>query len=68
MRKPESGLIINYKFWVGESVTRAASCAYIITKQLPECGGEFKYRMKSGSELRERVARELAGIGLRGVN
>jgi hypothetical protein len=32
--------------------------AYEITKQLPESGGEFEYRIKSMNERHERVVRE----------
>jgi hypothetical protein len=34
--------------------------AYEITKQLPESGGEFEYRIKSMNERHERVVRESA--------
>jgi hypothetical protein len=64
--------MVNHKFRVGQKVTLAASVlkrsaatgAYVITKQLPERGGELEYRIKSVSEPHERVAREseLAGI------
>jgi hypothetical protein len=37
---------------------RAAGGGYVITRQLPERGGEFEYRIKSVSEPHERVARE----------
>jgi len=54
------------KFKAGQRVTlaanptnrRAASGGYVITRQLPERGGEFEYRIKSVSEPHERVARE----------
>ena len=56
----------NPKFRVGQSVTFAANIrargatagAYVVTKQLPERGDEFEYRIKSPSEAHERVARE----------
>jgi hypothetical protein len=32
--------------------------AYVVTKRLPERGGEFEYRIKSVNEPHERVARE----------
>ncbi len=55
-----------HKFRAGQRVTLAANFAnrssggggYVITKQLPERGGEFEYRVKSTSEPHERVARE----------
>jgi hypothetical protein len=55
-----------HKFKSGQRVTlaasatsrRAASSGYVITRQLPERGGEFEYRIKSVSEPHERVARE----------
>jgi hypothetical protein len=60
-----------HKFRAGQSVTLSANFAnrnaggagYVVTRQLPERGGEFEYRVKSVSEPHERVAREseLAG-------
>jgi hypothetical protein len=55
-----------HKFRAGQRVTlaagftnrRSASPGYVVTKQLPERGGEFEYRIKSASESHERVARE----------
>ncbi len=55
-----------HRFKAGQRVTlasgitsrRAASGGYVITRQLPERGGEFEYRIKSVSEPHERVARE----------
>jgi hypothetical protein len=55
-----------HKFRAGQRVTlavsftnrRSASAGYVVTKQLPERGGEFEYRIKSVSEPHERVARE----------
>jgi hypothetical protein len=55
-----------HKFRTGQRVTLAATFAnwrsgsggYVVTKQLPERGGEFEYRIKSVSEPHERVARE----------
>jgi hypothetical protein len=32
--------------------------AYEVTKQLPESGGEFEYRIKSMNERHDRVVRE----------
>jgi hypothetical protein len=54
------------KFRAGQRVTlagsamsrRAAGGGYVITRQLPERGGEFEYRIKSVAEPHERVARE----------
>lgn len=54
------------KFRVGHRVTFAAYSkfrdaapgVYVVTKQLPERGDEFEYRIKSPSEPHERVARE----------
>jgi hypothetical protein len=55
----------NHKFRVGQIVqlTPALSRnvpggAYQVTKQLPDIGGEFEYRIKSVNEPHERVARE----------
>jgi hypothetical protein len=58
--------VAEHKFQAGQKVTLAANFAnrsaggtgYVITKQLPERGGEFEYRIKSTSEPHERVARE----------
>jgi hypothetical protein len=55
-----------HKFRAGQRVTlttafvnrSVASAGYVVTKQLPERGGEFEYRVKSVSEPHERVARE----------
>lgn len=55
-----------HKFQAGQRVTltvafanrRAANAGYVVTRQLPERGGEFEYRIKSVSEPHERVARE----------
>jgi hypothetical protein len=55
-----------HKFRTGQRVTLAASAAsrraaagsYVITRQLPERGGEFEYQIKSAAESHERVARE----------
>ena len=55
-----------HRFRAGQRVTlaaslanrRAANAAYVVTRQLPERGGEFEYRIKSVSEPHERVARE----------
>ena len=53
------------KFHVGEAVILDRSAnrnvpggVYEVTKQLPENGGEFEYRIKSPTEPHERVARE----------
>jgi hypothetical protein len=58
--------VAGHKFRVGQKVTlasnvidrAAAGGAYVVTKQLPERGGEFEYRIKRASEPHERVARE----------
>ena len=55
-----------HKFRAGQRVTLVANVAnrnaggagYVVTRQLPERGGEFEYRVKSVSEPHERVARE----------
>ena len=55
-----------HKFRVGQRVTLAskvldkagAGGGYVVTKQLPEQGGELEYRIKRESEPHERVARE----------
>jgi hypothetical protein len=36
----------------------AAPGSYIITKQMPPEGGEFKYRIRSVDELHERMVNE----------
>jgi hypothetical protein len=53
------------KFHVGDIVTLTASVSrnvpsgiYEVTKQLPDTGGEFEYRIKNANEPYERVARE----------
>ena len=58
--------VAEHKFRAGQKVTLVPSIAnrsrggagYIVTRQLPERGGEFEYRVKSTSEPHERVARE----------
>jgi hypothetical protein len=58
--------VTDLKFKIGQRVTFAANRkardaavgAYVVTKQLPERGGEFEYRIKSSSEPHERAARE----------
>ena len=55
-----------HKFRVGQKVTLASTVlnkagaggGYVVTKQLPEQGGELEYRIKRASEPHERVARE----------
>ncbi len=55
-----------HKFRVGQKVKLASNVlnraeaggAYVVTKQLPERGGELEYRIKRASEPHERVARE----------
>jgi hypothetical protein len=54
-----------HKFRLGQVVQLAPAISrnvhggsYEITKQLPESGGEFEYRIKSVNEPHERVARE----------
>ena len=56
----------DHKFRVGQKVTLAsnglnragAGGTYVVTKRLPERGGELEYRIKRASEPHERVARE----------
>jgi hypothetical protein len=55
----------SHKFKVGETVTMKPAVSrnvpggyYEVTKQLPDNGGEFEYRIKSRSEVHERVAQE----------
>jgi hypothetical protein len=55
----------SHKFKVGEIVTvrpvlnrNVPGGVYEVTKQLPDNGGEFEYRIKSVNEPHERVARE----------
>ncbi len=58
--------VAEHKFQAGEKVTiapnfanrNAGGAGYVVTKQLPERGGEFEYRVKRTSEPHERVARE----------
>ncbi|MBO0754421.1 MAG: hypothetical protein J2P54_01055 [Bradyrhizobiaceae bacterium] len=58
--------VAEHKFRAGQKVTLSPNSAnrsgggagYVITRQLPERGGEFEYRVKSISEPHERVARE----------
>ena len=54
-----------HKFRIGQNVFLTPSLglnlpvgACIITKQLPECDGEYEYRVKSIDEPHERVVRE----------
>jgi hypothetical protein len=52
-----------HKFNIGQNVYLERSFsvpggAYVITKRLPEHGGEFEYRIKSVNEPHERVVRE----------
>jgi hypothetical protein len=62
----ERSLMAEHKFRAGQRVTlvasftnrRSVSAGYVVTKQLPERGGEFEYRIKGVSEPHERVARE----------
>ncbi len=55
------------KFKIGQTVflrpsrgLNVAGGAYIVTRQLPERGGEFEYRVKSVKEPHERVVQERA--------
>ena len=64
--RPKGPPSAEHKFRTGQRVTLAPSLAnrsaagggYVVTRQLPERGGEFEYRIKSLSEPHERVARE----------
>jgi hypothetical protein len=52
-----------HKFHIGQTVFVTPSLAipggaYVVTKKLPEHGGEFEYRVKSINEPHERVVRE----------
>jgi hypothetical protein len=54
-----------HKFHVGETVTMSPATSrnvpggvYEVIRQLPDDGGESKYRIKSANEPYERVARE----------
>lgn len=54
-----------HMFQVGQTVFLDSSLsqnipggAYVVTKKLPERGGEFEYRVKSANERHERVVRE----------
>lgn len=61
-----TGSVPEHKFQAGQKVTLAPNFAnrssggagYVVTRQLPERGGEFEYRVKRTSEPHERVARE----------
>jgi hypothetical protein len=55
----------SHKFHIGETVYMRPSInrnvpggAYIVTKQLPNNGREFEYRIRSANEEHERVAGE----------
>jgi hypothetical protein len=56
----------DHKFKIGQSVNYTSgpfgagrpSAVYKITKLLPPEGDDFQYRIKSGSEPNERVAKE----------
>ena len=55
----------SHKYRIGQIVQLIPSIsrnvfggAYKATKQLPESGGEFEYRIKSMNERHERVVRE----------
>jgi hypothetical protein len=55
----------SHKYRIGQvvqlipSISRNVSGgAYEVTKQMPESGGEFEYRIKSMNERHERVVRE----------
>jgi hypothetical protein len=58
--------VSGHSFRVGQKVTLASNAlnkfgaggGYVVTKQLPEQGGEREYRIKRASESHERVARE----------
>jgi hypothetical protein len=59
------GFMPSRKFHVGQLVQLTPAISrnvpggtFEITKQLPESGGEFEYRIKSSNEPHERVARE----------
>ncbi len=52
-----------YKFKIGQTVYVERSLivpggAYVVTKRLPERGGEFEYQVKSVNEPHERVVLE----------
>jgi hypothetical protein len=58
--------LVHHKFKIGQEVSfspaklsmPASSRSYKIVRRLPREGGEFMYRIKSATELFERVARE----------
>ena len=64
--RPKDRQMAEHKFRTGQKVTltgnfanrSAGGTGYVVTRQLPERGGEFEYRVKSISEPHERVARE----------
>jgi hypothetical protein len=56
---------MSHKFQIGELVSirpalnlNVPGGLYKVTKQLPDAGGECKYRIKSANEPHERVAQE----------
>lgn len=56
-----------HRFQIGQTVFLRPSLglnipggAYVVTKKLPERGGEFEYRVKSVKEPHERVVQERA--------
>ncbi len=53
----------DHKFNIGETVflslePNAPRGAYVVTKKLPQRGGEFEYHVRSSYETHERVVRE----------
>jgi hypothetical protein len=61
----------SHKYRIGQVVQLIPSISrnvpggsFEITKQLPESGGEFEYRIKSMNEQHERVVRESKSQGV----
>jgi hypothetical protein len=54
--------VSTHKSKIGESVfvndVRAPATSFVVIKRMPECDGEFEYRVRSSYEPRERVVRE----------
>lgn len=58
--------LVQHKFKIGQEVSfspaklsmPSSSRSYKVVRRLPREGGEFMYRIKSATELFERVARE----------
>jgi hypothetical protein len=61
-----------HKFHLGQAVAYrlsrglyAASGPYVVTAKLPECDGEYEYRIRNLAEANEGMARESQLEGMR---